>query len=148
MKIKTKYHGEREYELNDIITFKNGLPGFEALTKYIIFPTDENEIFSILHSTEDLSIGLIVTSPFMVCDNYEFDLKESVMERLNIKHMGEVNILNTVTLSSQVENITINLKAPIIINIVDKIGEQIILDDEKYQIRHPLLKEGSDACTK
>lgn len=148
MIVKTKYHGTRQYEQEDIITFKNGLPGFENLTKFIIFPAPENEVFSILHSTQDAAIGLIVVSPFSVCDNYEFDLKEPVQERLNIKNMDQVNIYNTVTLNSKVEDITTNLKAPIIININDKIGEQIILEDEKYQIRHPLFEEGLNVSNK
>jgi flagellar assembly factor FliW len=38
-----------------------------------------------------------------------------------------------------VEHITTNLKAPIIINIKQKLGEQIILDNDKYKIKHPLF---------
>ena len=148
MLIKTKYHGNRDYEQKDIINFEHGLPGFENLTKFILFPVEENDIFSILHSIEDIEIGLIVVSPFTILKNYEFDLKDSILERLNIKNKSEVNVYNTVTLNSKVEDITTNLKAPIIINIKDKIGEQIILQDEKYQINHPLLEEDFDVSNK
>ena len=53
MKLNTKYHGVKEYEEKDIINFKKGLPGFEGLKKFILFPVEDNDVFSILHSVEN-----------------------------------------------------------------------------------------------
>lgn len=141
MKFNTKYHGEREYNKEDILTFKKGLPGFENLREFIIFSVEENELFSILHSIEDEEVGLVVISPFLVFKDYEFKLDDEKLEELNIKSPEEVMVLNTVTLGSRLEDITTNLKAPIIINIKGKQGEQIIIQDDKYLIKHPLFKE-------
>lgn len=148
MIIKTKYHGTRSYEQKDIITFKNGLPGFETLIEFILFLVPENDMFSVLQSIQDPEIGLIVVSPFIACKSYEFDLKEPICESLNIKDMSEITLYNTVTINSKVEDITTNLKAPIIINIKDKLGQQIILDNEKYKIRHPLFEEAFHVSNK
>lgn len=141
MKIITKYHGIREYENEDIITFKNGLPGFEDLKNFIIFPVEENEVFSILHSIEDEKIGFVVISPFYVRKDYEINLSDDCINELKIKSHEDVMLLNTVTLNSDVNNITTNLKAPIIINIKAKLGEQIILENDDYLIKQPLFKE-------
>jgi flagellar assembly factor FliW len=142
LKINTKYHGEIEYEEKDIMIFKKGIPGFEGLKKFILFPVEGNEVFSILHSIEDESIGLVVTSPFSIVEDYEFKLGEEKTKELQIESYENVVVLNTVTLSSKVENMTMNLKAPIVINIKMKLGEQIILDNPKYSIRYPLSKGG------
>ncbi len=142
MKIDTKYHGEIEYEEKDIITFKKGMPGFEDLKKFILFPVEDNEVFSILQSIEDKNIGLVVTSPFNIVKDYEFKLDEEKTKEIQIESHENVIVLNTVTLSSTVENITVNLKAPIVINIKMKLGEQIILDNPKYLIKYPLSKGG------
>lgn len=141
MELITKYHGIKEYEDKDIIHFKKGIPGFENLKKYIVFQVEENEIFSILHSIEEQSLGLVVTSPFNVIKNYEFSLDDNTIEELAIKEEGDVLVLSTVTLSSKVEAITVNLKAPIVINIKEGLGEQIILDKEEYSIKYPLIGE-------
>lgn len=141
MKLNTKYHGVREYEEKDILSFKKGLPGFEGLNKFIIFPVEDNEIFSILHSLEDDSIGLVVVSPFYVIKDYEFKLEDEKIDELKIESPEDVLVLNTVTLNSDIENITVNLKAPIIINIKNKLGEQIILDNPNYSIRHSLFEK-------
>lgn len=141
MKLNTKYHGEIEYKEEDIITFKKGLPGFVDFRKFIIFPLEENEIFSIIHSIEDEGIGLPVVSPFTVCNNYEFSIPDDLVKNLNIKSQEDVLVLNTITINSSYKSITTNLRAPIIINIKDKIGEQIILDNDKYEIKHPIFQE-------
>lgn len=141
MEINTSYHGIKHYEEKDIISFPKGLPGFEKFKNFILFPVDENDIFSILQSIDDPYVGLTVISPFLVSKEYEFELRDDKMQELKLSNVEDLIILVTVTLSSNKENITVNLKAPIIININERIGEQIILDNEKYLIKHPLFKE-------
>ncbi|ABK61845.1 flagellar assembly protein FliW [Clostridium novyi] len=142
MKLETKCHGIIEYKEEDVIEFKKGIPGFNELKRFINFPIEDNEVFSVLHSIENNEIGFIVTSPFSIIKDYEINLDDSVIERLNIENEKDVLVLNTVTLHSKLENITVNLCAPIVINIKTKLGEQIILNNGKYQIKHPLFKEG------
>ena len=141
MKIHTKYHGVREYNEDDVITFNRGIPGFEDLKKFIIFEVEDNEVFSILHSIEDEGLGFVVVSPFYVMEDYEFKLSDRIIGELKIENPDDVLVLNTVTLSSKMEDITTNLQAPIIINIKEKLAEQIIVDNGKYKIKHPLFKE-------
>ena len=141
MILETKHHGKKEYERNDIITFKKGLPGFENLKNFIIFPVEENDVFSVLHSVEDLTLGFILVSPFFVMEDYELELNEDKLQNLEITRPEDVSVFNTVTLSTKMEDITTNLQAPIIINIISKLGEQIILTNEKYKIKYPLLKK-------
>jgi len=141
MKLNTKYHGVREYEEKDILNLKKGLPGFEGLKKFVIFPVEDNEVFSILHSVEDDSVGLVVVSPFYVIKDYEFKLEDEKIKELKIESPEDVLVLNTVTLNSKIENMTVNLKAPIVININSKLGEQIIVDNPNYSIKHSLFEK-------
>lgn len=141
MQLKTKYHGVHEYEEEEIINFSKGICGFEHLKKFIIFPVEGEEVFNILHSIEDDSIGFVITSPFIVQKDYEFKLDQQVIERLKINTPEDVLILSIVTLNSNIKKITTNLRAPLIINIKEKLGEQIILNNDKYLIKHPIFKE-------
>ena len=141
MVLVSKIHGEIEYEHKDIIMFEKGILGLEDLKKFLLVKLEEYEPFYLLQSIEDEDIGFILACPFDFYNEYEFDLKEDLIERLDIKNQEDVTIFTTVTLNSNVSKITTNLKAPIIINIYNKLGEQIILDKEKYQIKHPLMRE-------
>ncbi|WP_055668149.1 flagellar assembly protein FliW [Desnuesiella massiliensis] len=140
MKLETKYHGVLNYEEEEIITFPNGMLGFENLNKFIMFSAEENPMFTILHSLDDKDIGFLVISPFEVMENYEVKLSDNIIQQLNITEEKDVILLNTVTLNTKVENITVNLRAPIVINIKQKLGEQIIVDNEEYLIKYPLIK--------
>lgn len=141
MRLISKYHGEREYDEKDVITFEKGLPGFRQLKKFIIFPIEGNEVFSMLHSIEDMEIGLFVVSPFYVMKEYEFELSDDKIDELSVEKENDIIVLNTVCLNKDIKKITVNLKAPIVINIKEKKGEQLILDDDKYSLKYPLFKE-------
>lgn len=140
MELNSKHHGVVNYSEEDIIFFKNGLPGFEDLKKFIVFPLKDNDSFSIIHSIEE-DLGIILISPFMVKENYEFKLEGNILEELKIKEPNEVMVYTTVTLNSNIEKITTNLKAPIVINRFSKLGKQIIIDNESYKIKELIFKE-------
>lgn len=141
MIFKTKIHGDIQYEENDIITFNNGLLGFENLKKFFLVDLEEMEPFKLLHSLENQDIGMIVISPYDFFKEYEIVLNDNTIKKLDIKSESEVKIINTVTLNSDSKKITTNLQGPIVINISNNLGEQIIVDNLKYKIRQPLVKE-------
>ncbi|NFO13111.1 flagellar assembly protein FliW [Clostridium botulinum] len=137
----SKIHGDIEYDEKDKITFKKGILGFEDLKEYILVDLKEFKPFKLLQSLEDEDVGLIVVSPFEFFKNYETKLNSKEIKRLEIRSEEEVVLVTTVTLNSDHKKITTNLKAPLIINISNKLGEQIILDKSEYKIKHLLIEE-------
>ena len=141
MEIISPIHGKMIYEENEIITFERGIPGFEYLKKFIIKEVGEDSPFNILQSIEDKDIGFIIISPFMIKDSYEIKLSEEILKNLNIKREEDVRLYSLVTLNERVENITANLKAPLIINITNQKGEQYILDKGNYKIKTKVFND-------
>lgn len=141
MIFNSKIHGEIKYEEKDVITFKKGILGFEDLKKFFLVDLEGLEPFKILHSIEDENIGMVVISPFDFFKEYEIKLNEDTIKNLNIKSQEEVKLINTVTLNSDYNKITTNLQGPIIINISNNLGEQIVVDNSKYKVKQPLVRE-------
>ena len=139
MEIISPVHGKMTYEENEIIYFEKGVPGFDGLKKYIIKEVDEESPFKIMQSIEDVELGFIIISPFAVKEDYEIKLSQEIIENLNIQKQSEVLLYSIVKLDSKIENITANLKAPLVINIKDKKGQQYILDREGYSIREKVF---------
>ncbi|ACD24636.1 flagellar assembly protein FliW [Clostridium botulinum] len=137
----SKVHGEIKYEEKNKVTFKKGILGFKNLKEYALVDLKEYEPFKLLQSLEDDAAGLIVVSPFEFFKEYEIKLNDEDTNRLDIKNQSDVVLLTTVTLDSDPKKITTNLKAPIIINISNNLGEQIILDKSDYKIKHLLIEE-------
>lgn len=141
MIFESSIHGDLHYEESEIINFEKGLLGFNEYKKFILIDLKGYEPFKLLQSLEDKDIGIIVTSPFEFFKKYEFTLNKELLDRLKIIEENQVSVYTTVTLNSNPNKFTTNLKAPLIINTFNKCGEQIILDKEKYKIKHPLIKE-------
>lgn len=141
MKFISKIHGEIEYNTEEIISFSKGIPGFEGLQKFVVKDIEDNEMFKVMHSLEKDDVAFILVSPFDVSGDYEIKIPEDVLRSLEIEKPEEVCLYNLVTLNSQVKNITANMKAPLVININSRKGEQVITNIEKYLIKHPLFKE-------
>ncbi|MGL4654604.1 MAG: flagellar assembly protein FliW [Sarcina sp.] len=138
--LESFHYGQINYDRNEIINFDKGLLGFEDLKNFIVREIEENKSFKLLHSLEDDKIAFVVINPFDFKSNYEIDIDEEVIEKLKIKNESDVMILNTVTLNNDPSKITTNLRAPIVINVLNKIAEQVILKTEEYKIKHSLME--------
>lgn len=145
MNIKTKFLGEVEIEQSEILTFENGLPGFQEFTKFILLGLDADLPIALLQSTEKEQIGFVVGYPFAFKHDYAFDLSEEDKEQLQLEDESEVASYTVLTLKENFADSTINLMAPIVINTKQKIGKQIVLQDsEKYPLRYKIgIAKGS-----
>ncbi|MED5049417.1 flagellar assembly protein FliW [Bacillus siamensis] len=142
MIIKTKYHGEIRIDEGQIISFENGLPGFNEETQFVVLPLSEDSPFLALQSVKQEHIAFIVASPFIFFKGYEFDIDQSTLELLHIEDIEDVEVMAILTLEEPFENTTANLKAPIIVNKKEMKAKQIILHDASYETKH-LIGGGS-----
>ena len=140
MEVISPVHGKITYDENEIIKFEKTILGFDKSKRFILKDVNENDFFKILQSVDEPEVGFIVISPFEVENNYEINLNNEVINTLKIKEANNVLLYSLVTLNSKIEDITVNLKAPIVININNKKAQQFIIDKEKYKIKHPLVK--------
>lgn len=141
MKIKTAYMGEMEINPSDIISFEHGIPGFEEEREFVRLPVSDDSIFQVLQSVKTEVLAFIITSPFTADADYSFDLEEATIQALSIKSEEEVAVFGIVSLKDTLENSTINLKAPIVVNTINNKAKQVILEKEEYAIRHKLNAE-------
>lgn len=140
MIVKTKFFGEMEVNEDSVYIFENGIPGFLKLHKYIIL-ADESPVINYLQSVEDENICFIVTNPFNIMADYDIEICESTIKMLEIQNTESVMLYVILTIPSEVNAMTANMKAPIVINMQNKRGIQEILDDERYETRYKLMKE-------
>ncbi len=126
MKVKFDHIGEVEFDDDLVLTFENGLIGFEYLKKFVLIKADD-DLFFWLNSVEKPEFCFPLIGVRVIDENYP-------MEE-NYEPFAVV-ILNKDPLK-----ITINLTAPIYINQDSKTGYQKILDNEKYPVDYKLFVE-------
>ena len=120
------------------ILFEKGIPGFENYRYFNVNIVEGNKKIYNIVSKEDPNIGFISISPFDIKKDYEIDLDDEFIKELDIKDEKDVLVICLITLGKSLKDSTANLKAPIIINIKNNRGKQLILQDDKYKIKEPL----------
>ncbi len=133
--------GEFEFHRDQLLTFSNGIIGFTDLQEFAIanIPGDEDQQFKILQSIEVPELSFIVlptsgeTSPLEAEDvkelatNFSIDPKDlALLFIVTIRNMGSV------------VKVTMNARAPIVLDTDKKTGRQYILPNQKYSIQHEL----------
>ena len=147
MKISTKCFGEIDIEEDKIVTFEHGIMGFESFRKFtLIFSIDGEEKSKIawLQSVEEPGLALPVVNPFVVKEDYDPIIQDDLLIPLGDVTNENVVVLLVVTVPSDVSKTTANLKAPIIINSDTRLGAQIIVENEDYQIKYPVVRHHSE----
>ena len=139
MKIQTNYHGELEIKQEDILTIKDGMLGYEDITKFVLIK--EEDIFVEYLQSIDEKVAFAVMDPFIVKKDYVFDVPDNVIVSLGITKQEDVVIKTVVVIPEDITKIRTNLQAPIIFNKANNMGVQIILDDS-YPIRYEFYEEG------
>ncbi|MEK3719072.1 flagellar assembly protein FliW [Paenibacillus sp. FSL H8-0034] len=151
MEVGTVRFGEIEVQDTEIISFPQGLPGFEQLKQFVIIKPNLELPFSFLQSVEDGEIAFIVVSPFIFYPDYEFEISEDTKRELAIMEETDVMVWNIISIRDSLEDATINLLAPIVLNNRDCLAKQLILQGTNYAIKHKLIAihqsvvEGGDA---
>ena len=120
------------------ILFEKGIPGFENYRYFNVNIVEGNKRIYNIVSKEDSNVGFISISPFDIKKDYEIDLDDEFIKELDIKDEKDVLVICLITLGKSLKDSTANLKAPIIINIKNNRGKQLILQDDKYKIKEPL----------
>lgn len=143
MKIKTTVLGEIEYDLKSIISFEEGLIGLEDKKKFILLEKDDFKPFSYLQSVDDGSLSLIVINPLLIRKNYIFKVHEDDFKTIDVEDVDDFSLYSIVVFSEDIKNMTVNLKAPILINIHSKKARQVILINDNYRVAEPLLESST-----
>jgi flagellar assembly factor FliW len=122
-RIKTLQFGEINVEPDHVFVFDNGMLGFENLREFVLISEEETLPFKWLISMEEPEIGFPLLSPWHIDISYnpgkEFDLERQV-------------IFVVVTLEDEKGLMTSNMKAPLVLNIEQQTGQQVILPTDKY----------------
>lgn len=152
MTTETRLFGTITIEDEKLITFPEGIVGFPFLKQFALIHDAENENAPImwLQSMDEPTFAMPVIEPQLVTDSYNPTVDDTYLEPLGELAEDQIYSLVTITVPPQIENMSVNLKAPIVINMANNKAVQIIVEDD-YKVKHPIYetlrkrKEG-EAC--
>ncbi len=139
MELQTKLFGTVQVGDDKLITFADGLPGFEQLHDFVMIVPEQTKPFYWLQSTEE-DIALPLIDPFIVDPDYSPLIDDEQVELLHISSENDLIVMAVAVIPSDVTAMTANLLAPILINSVSGEGIQAICENDDYEVRQSIYK--------
>ena len=126
---------------HDIIHFPQGLPGLEDCQQWILLaesiPTENAPAATVwLQSVERDDIALALAAPCRFVPHYRVRVDSAELRSLRIERDRDVEVLAVLNYRDGVRSI--NLKAPLVINMASRLGRQVI-NPGSWSMRHMIV---------
>ena len=136
MQINTALFGPQEIQDDDIITFPQGLPGFEENTRFKVFHEEGKPTVHWLQSVDDPELSFSVMEPQLLNLGYEFVLSDQDCELINLKEGDDFAVVVLLFKDRKegeevpaYQSVRANLNAPVVINVSSRKAIQTLLVD-------------------
>ncbi len=139
MLVKTRYFGEVDLPEEKILTFDRGMIGFDEYKRYTILYDCEKEgktSISWLQSLDEPDLAFTVINPTVVMEEYNPIVEDELLKDLGALTEENLVILLMMTVPGDLKEMSVNLKAPLIINADTRKGVQLIVENQDYEVKY------------
>jgi flagellar assembly factor FliW len=141
VKIKTTRFGELEVAQGEIIKFKDGIIGFEQQKSFVVVDPNDQTLILWLQSTTTPNVAFPILEPQIFKNDYCPTLMPTDMKSIQLENTLEARVYAILTITSDITQMSANIKAPIVINQAKQVGRQIVLQDNKLTVKHEMYRE-------
>lgn len=141
MTIETSLFGTITIEKDKIINFQDGIIGFSELKKFTLMVDEDNsdskKVFW-LQSLDEPDFAMPVVDPFAIFEEYNPVVEDEWFKSLGEHTEDDLLVFLTMVVPEDITKMTVNQKAPLIINTKTNQACQIIIEGEEYKIHCPV----------
>lgn len=141
--VKTREYGEIQVSEENKIIFQKPIFGFEELKEYYLIPLEEPEQFTLLQSADHMDISFILTQPRLFISDYILDIDDNDASLLSITNHEDIVDYAIVTIPQNIEDITMNILGPIVVNSSNNHAVQSISNCTHYSTKCRLFPKES-----
>lgn len=138
MDIQTSRFGVISVEEDRIMSFPQGLLGFPDRTQYALIQTNDENYFFWLQSVEDPDLAFVITDPTTFFRDYQVPIREETQQELELEDLSHAQAF--VICNKVGDWLTGNLLGPLVVNVRNRVGLQVVLTDKKWTTRQPLIR--------
>lgn len=144
--IDSRPFGRIEISEKQILSFSEGLFGFEEFTTYALIEEDSDSVFKWLQCLQDPELAFIVVHPNYFLSHYDPLLTEMELQDIGLESIEDSLILLIVTIpDDNPAHMTANTQGPVVINPKNKRGKQYISNDDNHIVRKRIFEANEDS---
>ncbi|MCI9142342.1 MAG: flagellar assembly protein FliW [Lachnospiraceae bacterium] len=143
MKINTKLFGEIEISEEKILIFQDGIIGFPELKRFALLHDEERGTeagIRFLQSLDEPGFAMPVMNPLVVKPDYDPEVDDELLASAGKITPDNLLVLVTVSIPSDLTQMSVNLQGPFVINIDEHKACQIIVDNGNYPVKFPIYE--------
>jgi len=129
---------QTEITVSEAVTFPDGIPGFETCRRWVVLAAEEATPLRRLHAVDGAEASFLTIDPRAVLDGYRCDLSAADRRRLGASD-DEALLWLAIVMMDPSGALTVNLRAPIVINPRTMTGQQVLPHNCLYPLRHVLM---------
>jgi len=138
--METRNFGSLTVRDDQIIMFTPGLLGFSQYHRYVLIEHIQESPFMWLQCVDNPNLAFVVIDPAFIVPNYNPAQLPEVMKDLAADSPQDLKTLVILTIPpGKPEEMTANLMGPLVINLKNRRGKQIVLEGPEYSHKHPIL---------
>ncbi len=143
--IETTRFGKIAINNEHVLHFKDGMIGFHTLKKYVLVESPLMPLVMWLQSLEEPDVAFPLIEPWFFKKDYKTQLSDADKHSLNYKEGDSLKVLAVMTIPENYEQMTVNLKAPVVINLANGQAAQGIIQDKTLEVRVPAYEKFNEA---
>jgi flagellar assembly factor FliW len=133
--------GACTFSPDEVFEFPWGLPGFTNLRRWLALTVESQSSFVWLQSLDDPAVALPTIDPYFVFEQYEPKLPPYAVSALDISGASDFVLLCVVVAADVGSSMSMNLLAPIVLNLRTRKGRQIPLENSGYSVRESVPRK-------
>ena len=145
LRVVSRRFGTFEVPPPSVLHFAQGLVGFPQYRRYVVLDHRPGSPFKWMLSIDDPEIAFAVADPGDLVADYQAPL--TLAARLLDAEPDALALFVIVTIPSDPTRMTVNLMAPVVVDLRTREARQIILDDPRCPPDHRVVRESSPAGT-
>jgi flagellar assembly factor FliW len=127
MLIQTTRFGPLDVDESKVITFPEGLPGFNHVKDYVIIPIPQYYPFHCMQAVNQPDLAFAVADPWELFPDYMPQIGDDDEAFLELRSPNDAAVYVMAVIPPDLKNITVNLMAPLVINAASRKGRQVIV---------------------
>ena len=138
MQVQTTRFGTVDVAGDRVLTFSSGLLGFASYQQFVLLQPDEDGVFYWLQSADAPELAFVVTDPRLWADNYQAVIRPEQLDLMGMSAIEEAQLF--VIVNKYDNTLTGNFQGPLVINLKNQQGMQLVLADRQWTTRHEIAR--------
>ncbi|MCL4216360.1 MAG: flagellar assembly protein FliW [Candidatus Hydrogenedentes bacterium] len=139
MELETTRFGKVDIDPGEVITFTQPILGFQEHRRFVLMP-GPSPALRWLQSITSGELAFILIDPKSIIPDYKIEISQHDLAELSLSDLSEGEVYTLVVVPDDASKIRTNLKAPIIMNLKQCLGKQVVLDRSDYPIQYYLAQ--------